>query len=331
MWLRILFLFYIYFFCGFTYAQKLYLLVNQRKAGNLIGRDNDVKGLYQGEISDSTWRHLGWKNNIVWDVVIDDAPNPKSIWLGCLNGVMRSIDEGKSWKILTDWQLQDVLKVYIDKNNPQEIYALTAWGLWKSDDWGETWVQRNKGLKPTNQTFTTTLLFSHHHPQRLLMGTANGIVISTNKGKKWRTLALEGQEIHTLIAHYQNDDILFCGTEDKGIGQSQDAGRTWQFLNLGLETNTIYEIVQHPNNPEILYCGGHQSGLYITQNGGKTWQLLDNELKNKSIKSICLYSFSPEIIFVGCIDGGLYKSINGGKNFTCVGQSDGRVWKVMIK
>jgi prepilin-type processing-associated H-X9-DG protein len=89
-------------------------------------------------------------------------------------------------------------------------------------------------------------------------------------------------------------------------------------------------VVFHPQNSNVAYCGGHQSGLYKTENRGEKWELIDNELKGKSIKSIVIHPKKPEIIFVGCLEGGLYKSTDSGKSFHCIGECEGRVWKILL-
>jgi photosystem II stability/assembly factor-like uncharacterized protein len=325
--------FFVYIWAFFSFKEpKLYFIVNARKVGNLIGRDNDIKGLYVGTPNDvnTTWQHLGWENNIVWDVVVQENSDGKIIFLSCLNGVMRSKDDGKTWKILTNWEVSDALKIYAHPQHPQTLYTLTSAGIWKSTDGGESWECKNKGLKPVSQTFMTCLLFPAKKNMHLLAGTANGIVISKNAGESWQTLALAGQEIHSLVACPDKADFLFCATEENGLFASQDAGKTWQSMNKGLNSKTIYEVVFQPQSPNIVYCGGHQSGLYKTENLGEKWELLDNELKGKSIKSIAIHPEKPEIIFVGCLEGGLYKSTDGGKSFQCVGECDGRVWKVLL-
>lgn len=326
------FVVYSWAFFAFFFLQepKLYFIVNARKAGNLIGRDNDTKGLYMGTPDATTWQHLGWKNNIVWDIMIQEKLEEKTIFLACLNGVMRSKDDGKTWKILTNWEVSDALKIYAHPHHPQILYTLTSAGVWKSIDAGESWQCKNKGLKPVSQTFMTSLLFSVKNPKHLLVGTANGIVVSKDAGESWQTLALAGQEIHSLVASPDKVDFLFCATEENGVFISQDVGKTWQSRSDGLSSKTIYEVVLHPQNPNIAYCGGHQSGFYKTENCGEKWELLNNELKGKSIKSIAIHPEKPEIIFVGCLEGGLYKSTNGGKNFHCIGECDGRVWKVLF-
>jgi prepilin-type processing-associated H-X9-DG protein len=101
-------------------------------------------------------------------------------------------------------------------------------------------------------------------------------------------------------------------------------------MNVGLQSKTIYEVVFHPQNSNVAYCGGHQSGLYKTENRGEKWELIDNELKGKSIKSIVIHPKKPEIIFVGCLEGGLYKSTDSGKSFQCIGECEGRVWKILL-
>lgn len=314
------------------FAQKdtLYFTVRQGASGNLIGRDTDIKGLYRGSYKDTIWQHIGWKNNIIWSVAVDTLSQSKNIFLGCLNGVMRSTDFGKTWKVVTDWRVSDALKVAIDPKNPKIIYASTPTGIFKSVDWGESWKSINKGLKPTNQTFISCLLMDNKDSQTLFAGTASGVVWSKNGGKKWQTLGLGNIEIHDIVKSSCNNDELLCATENKGIFQSLDRGNTWQPMSQSLRSTTIYTIASHPQNQQVIYCGGHQSGIYKSEDSGKSWQPLTNILSGKSIHKIIVLPQPPYTIFAACLDGGLYRSEDRGQTFSCVGECNGQIWDIFV-
>lgn len=322
--------FLVFPFSVFAQENTLYFTIRQRQRSSVIGENTELKGLYRGNYKDTVWQHLGWKNNIVWSVAVDTTSHGKYIFLGCLNGVMRSMDFGKTWKVITDWRVSDVLQVQIDPVNPQIIYASTPTGVFKSTNFGETWKAKNKGLNPTHQTFISCLFIDQSNPQTILAGTAGGIVFSNNGGNQWQSLALENIEIHTLVANPMNERELLCATENEGIFQSMDKGKSWKTLNEGLPTQTIYTIVYEPQNPTVLYCGGHQSGICKSEDGGKTWQTLSNALSGKSIRKIVLHPQEPHLVFVACLEGGLYRSEDSGQTFSCVGECNAQVWDIFL-
>jgi hypothetical protein len=330
---RFLTLILLLLFSFLVYSQEsnLYFTVRQRVGSTLIGKDIDIKGLYRGSYRDTTWQHLGWKNNIVWSIGIDTASRGKNIFLGCLNGVLRSRDFGKTWKVMTDWRVSDVLGVTIDPFDSRVIYANMPMGVFRSDDGGETWKEKNKGLKPTNQTFVSCLLIDKKLPKHLFAGTAGGVIFSKNAGNSWQTLGLEGIEIHCIAQNLINASHLLCGTEDKGIYQTTDKGKTWQLISSKLSAETIYTIAFRPANPQIIYSGGHQTGILKSENGGQSWQSLTNELSGKSIRKICLSSQNPSLIFVACFNGGVFKSEDGGNHFVCIGECNAQIWDIFLE
>jgi hypothetical protein len=68
-----------------------------------------------------------------------DSSHGRILYIAAGNGVHKSTDYGTTWKIMTDWQITEVLDVKVDQQHPQNVDAATAWGLWHSDDGGETW------------------------------------------------------------------------------------------------------------------------------------------------------------------------------------------------
>ena len=79
----------------------------------------------------------------------------KILYLSCGNGIQKSSDFGKSWKITTGWEITECLKVAIDPDNPQNVYTATAYGIFKSENGGESWQEKNNGFE---STFTSSVI-----------------------------------------------------------------------------------------------------------------------------------------------------------------------------
>ena len=126
----------------FASDPQIYFSVVGRKVLTVIGNDIYVNGLYIGNGNINDWVREGWKNNGINGIEIDPFSNGKVIYTACGNGVMRSDDYGKKWKILTDWDVTEVLCVKLDPQNNKIIYAATAYGIWKSSDNGVSWTKK---------------------------------------------------------------------------------------------------------------------------------------------------------------------------------------------
>jgi len=274
-----------------------------------IGQKNPPVGIFYGNGYDGLWTQIGWSNGRTNTITIDKNSKGKVIYAACGNGVMRSDDWGRTWKIITDHLITEVLRVEIDPENSNVLYAIGAYGVFKSDDGGKHWKEKNIGRKTL---FASNMLFTK---RGILLGTEEGIYISKDKCENWKLYALDGKGIRTVIQSEKDPNIIAVGTEDDGVFVSIDGGKTFNQRNNGLEHYSIYSIEIDPYNPNILYCGGFQSGLYKSFDMGSTWQKLEGKLSGLVIHSIKVHPDNSDIIFVGTYNDGLFKSIDGGKSW----------------
>jgi len=313
----------------FAKEPQIYFSVVGRKVVTVIGNDIYVNGLYISNSTDNKWIRRGWKNNSINDIEIEAKSDGKVIYTACNNGVMRSDDFGKSWKILTDWDVTEVLSVKLDPQNNKILYAATAFGVWKSIDGGNTWKKKNDGLLSVNQTFIPSLQILNNN--LIFAASADGVMVSSDGGEKWSLAGLKGKEIHKIEKAPYDEKILACVTEDHGVYLSKDQGKSWKQINFGLKTMTFYSIVFDPKNPGVMYCGGFKTGVYKTSNFGEKWIQLQNEITDKDVKVIAVDNEKPEIIYSGLFNYGLYKSTDGGNSFTIAGEPDGRIGSILIR
>ncbi len=127
-------------------AQTIYTVVlgNQN---HVVGSSTLKSGLFVSYDNATTWKHLGPKNLKAYSMDAVDSSNGRILYIAAGNGVHRSTDYGKSWKIVTDWRITEVLDVKIDQSNPNYLYAATAFGFWRSTDGGDSWTNPDGPLK----------------------------------------------------------------------------------------------------------------------------------------------------------------------------------------
>jgi len=159
----------------------------------------------------------------------------------------------------------------IGKNN---IYTSGYNGVWKSEDKGLSWLEKNNGI-PTPY------------------------------------------DINNIEADFNNDNLVFAGTWDKGLYKSIDGGDNWTKIN-SFPGNYIRKLKIDPLNGNILYIGtgsGSQPGtIYKTIDGGNSWQELNLGTKG-IIAYITIEPTNSQALTAGIIsapDPGRYKSEDGG-------------------
>ena len=305
-----------------AFAQRIFYTVPSRHAGHIIGQPADTVGLYLRVGKDSIFHHLAWYNGISYGIAVRDSV----LFVSGVDGVLRSLDNGKTWKIVTDWRMPDAFKVYFHPKLVRTIFMVCSTGIWKSDDLGDTWTALNEGLQLTNQTYVNTLLVL---PDKLVAGTAGGIVVRANEAKKWSLAGLPDKEVHDIKQDPFNPKHLVAAVEDSGVFESADGGVTWQVLGMDLQGKTVYAIAFDPAHASIIYCGGYQLGLCKYDKNTNAWVQLNNSIKTKSIHSIALEPFSGRL-YVGLIDYGLFYSDDDGIIVNATTETTGRVWQITI-
>ncbi|MEE9170836.1 MAG: hypothetical protein V3U73_13840, partial [bacterium] len=142
----------------------LYVVTRSTQKFRIGGRDNPTVGLFTTADRGKSWQHWGWHYTKCFSVAIEPGSDGNVLYLACGNGVQKSTDAGNNWVITTGWEMTECLKVAIDPANPQTVYAATAYGIFRSDDGGKTWQEKNDGFE---STFTSSVIVDRGNPATL--------------------------------------------------------------------------------------------------------------------------------------------------------------------
>jgi ligand-binding sensor domain-containing protein len=219
--------------------------------------------------TDTSWAHLGWGNtrNFGLDAVPSD---PGSMFLACGNGVLRTLDDGASWKITTGWEITEVLDVVVDPNAPTHVYAATAYGVWRSPDRGDTWTEVNAGIPAPQSTFTQTIEVDRRHAGHLVVGSEEGLFRTMSGGASWAPVGPRDVAIREVTQSTADPQLWVAGTEEKSVMISRDGGKTWAFVEAGIET--VHAVAVDPADPNRLAAAGYEGGVHVSEDGGETWR-----------------------------------------------------------
>lgn len=156
--------------------------------------------------------------------------------------VFLSEDGGENWRGLElplgpDAQKASVLCLQPHPHDSQVVFAVTQFGLCRSDDRGEHWTRWGSGLDGYRLGF---LAIRRDQPQVM------------------------------LLSHHASPQGR------GGVLRSRDGGKTWQAANAGLPAaeRFAWRLVADPHDASCFYLGyNSHAGLYVTRDGGDTWQL----------------------------------------------------------
>lgn len=165
------------------------------------------------------------------------------------------------------------------------IYAGHATGVYKSEDWGDTWTPvPSTGLRVGKRFFNQ---FAISEGVFLLGFEEIGVYRSLDEGFTW-TGSLEGLGAHSAIDNCITvyGDTVMSGTHTDGVFRSPDNGTTWERIGTTDPFDTLSNAVVFTTlrpQPGLLLAGtcGNGMGLYRSANNGQTWAHITDGLPDQ--------------------------------------------------
>lgn len=218
-----------------------------------------VKGLYDHPHR-PLWQPGG--GGLCLHTILPDAANNQRLHIAIsTGGVYRTDDGGKNWQPRNvgvraqflpedqrypEWG-QCVHKIVSHPSNPNRMFLQNHWGLYRSDDGGDSWQDIANGV-PSD--FGFALEIDHND--------ANSVFI----------VPLESDEFR-------------CTPDAKlRVYRTRNAGDSWEPLTNGLPQDHAFETVLRDGmsgdklNPMGLYFGTRSGKLYGSNNTGESWQAI---------------------------------------------------------
>src|SRR5580698_6641316 len=204
-------------------------------------------------------------------------------------------------------------------------------GVWKSTDYGRTWAPIFDGedtqsvgaiaVAPSNSNIVYVASGEGLHRPDLSVG--DGIYRSTDAGKTWTHLGLEGgQQIPAIAVDPTNPNRLFAAVlghpygpnEERGIFRSDDGGRTWKKVLYKNDRIGGSDVILDPKNPRIVYASlweetlgpwedansyaGTGGGLFKSTDGGTTWKQLTKGLPDGLVQiNVAIAASNPQRLY----------------------------------
>ena len=234
-------------------------------------------------------------------------------------GLFRSDDHGASWQPVaglnehptrSTWEPSKgcfaVHSVYIDSGRPDIIVAaVSAGGVYRSEDGGETWQPANAGVRAENlpERYPETGHNVHRvimHPQvpsRLYRQCYNGTYRSDDGGRSWTeiTAGLPSDFGYGIVVDPNDPDAVFQIPESSShmrapvdgklrVYRSRDAGATWESASSGLPAEHVYVTVLREamdidaGEPCGVYFGTSGGQLFASPDAGDSWEELASYL-----------------------------------------------------
>ena len=258
-----------------------------------------------------------WEFKRVWHLETS-LTDPDTVYAGVEDAALfRSTDAGQTWHELpglrtqgsgTLWQPgaggMGLHTIVLDPNNPERIFiAISAAGVFRTDDSGKTWRPMNRGLK------------AQYMPE------PNPEV---------------GFCVHHLATHPSRPNVLFMQLH-WDVMRSDDGAESWQEVSGNLPTDFGFPIEVHAHEPETIYVVPIKSDsehyppegklrVYRSRKGGYEWEALTKGLP----QSDCYVNVLRDAMAVDSLDSsGVYFGTTGGQVYGSF--DDGDSWNAIVR
>jgi len=258
-----------------------------------------------------------WEFKRVWHLE-PSLTDPDTVYAGAEDAALfRTTDGGKTWTELYGlrnhgsgprWQPgaggMAVHTIIQDPSHPGRIFvAISAAGVFRTDDGGETWRPMNRGLK------------SQYIPD---------------------PDAEVGHCVHRMAMHPSRPGVLFMQMH-WDVNRSDDAGESWREVSGNLPTDFGFPIEVHAHEPETVYVVPIKSDsehfppegklrVYRSRTGGNEWEPLTNGLP----QSDCYVNVLRDAMAVDRLDScGVYFGTTGGQVYASADSGD--TWAPIVR
>ncbi len=249
----------------------------------------------------------------VWNIEPGRADEPGVLYAGAQPAsLFKSTDRGETW-VLNE-SLYDhphrgkwnpgagglcLHSIVLDPRNKDRMYvAVSAAGVYRTDDGGQTWQARNKN------------------------------VLADFGGDLYPEF---GQCVHKLALHPTNPDVLFQQNHC-GVFRSDDCGDDWTDIGIDkLPSRFGFPIVIHPHQPETIYVMLEESdqfrmsvdgkaSVWRSRDGGGNWQRITAGLPEKAHvvvlrEAMVADNLEPAGLYAGTDTGQLFYSRDDGDSW----------------
>ncbi len=188
---------------------------------------------------------------------------------------------------------QTPFHVAVDPADSARVWVGTFGGLFASTDGGESFVERDQGLPAANdgQCPVQASAFDPRRPRHVYAGVGNrqngtgcGAFRGIGRGRRFRSLHLDAENVSAMTFVSGRPDVLWAGTAGDGgdvhggvwkrIG-SRRWTKTLSFFDVDVDVTAL---AADPRSGDMLYAATNNNGVYKTTDGGTSWTQINEGL-----------------------------------------------------
>jgi photosystem II stability/assembly factor-like uncharacterized protein len=293
-------------------AEHTLYACGQTSKGWVVGAKLKPSGLFVRSAND--WERIGPLHPAVMTLDYDPR-EPRRIYLAAGNGCIRSEDGGRSWRIMTGWDMTELQDVSVDPHQPDSVWVALPDGVAVSRDRGVTWSRTNLGVK---RKYTQSIRVDRAQRGRVLAGSEAGVLLTEDDGRSWR-LAKAAPGMVTHLEQSPHDARQWIATtQEDGAHLSSDGGRSWKRLD-GVPAGTLYNASFDPATKGRIAVAGWQVGVAVSEDGGGHWRDRSSGLPSRNVWRAVFDPDHPGAIYASVHEEAVYFSPGRGQAWTRAG------------
>ena len=249
----------------------------------------------------------------IWQISLGRESEPDTLYCGVEPAALFvSHDDGETWSLVRGlfdhphrprWLPGNgglaLHTIVLDPVDEKRMYvAISSGGVYRTDDGGQTWQARNRGIRVV------------HLPEKY---------------------PEFGQCVHKIVMHPAKPGRLFLQNH-WGLYRSDDGAASWIDIANGVPSDFGFAMIIHPRDPDCVYIIPVESDefrctpegrlrVYRTRNAGASWEPLTRGLPQKGAYETILRdaltsdTLDPAGIYFGTRTGELFGSVDEGKSW----------------
>ncbi len=304
--------------------EPIHALAQSNKDPNILVAGGDGK-VFISYNKGENWKKLTDEKVAFLKQFVDsaafDPSNSNTIYIGTTWRPYKSIDGGKTWKLISKGMIDDsdVFAVDVDPKSPDHIVASACSGIYETYNGGELW-SKIQGI-PSQSRRTKAILRNPSGNGAIYAGTTEGFWMSPDGGKTWSLTSQRELEVNSIAVHPDEPNKIYIATNNYGLMVSTDGGKNFVAQNGNFTSRFMQDIIPDREIPNRFYATTNNTTtgggfIFISEDGGKSWTPATKNLSVIRIKAFTLLQDkqTPDTIYIGT-NLGVYRSLDRGKSW----------------
>lgn len=225
--------------------------------------------------------------------IYSSASPSKDLLVATVDGVifLRRAGESSPWRVDRKALAgRHIIALQIEPTSGTIFATMHNGGVAASEDFGESWDFKNKGIPSENVYCITCSAFNGQ--VKLYVGTEPAhLYVSENMGENWSELSSlrsvpsvskwtfpappHDAHVKNIAVDPTNPDTIYASVEQGGLFKSIDGGETWKELQ-GFNDDCHRLLIPPSDSQKLFLPTGY--GFYRSIDGGETWEELTQRI-----------------------------------------------------